>query len=345
MAVNETPPFWFRKPGLKAWLLWPFSYLYNSASAANMLAQPSASVDAPVICIGNFVVGGGGKTPTAISLVKYLKSKGYRPGILSRGYSGKVTKATLVDLEKHNAKDVGDEPLLLAQNAKTVVSADRVAGANLLVELGCNFIIMDDGFQNPKLRKDFNLVVVDSKRGIGNGFAMPAGPLRVKMAQQMQKTDAILVVGNESGADRVIRIAARAAKPIYTASSQMINKSRWKDKSILPFAGIADPQKFFDSLKNVGAQIVQIYPFGDHHFFRNDEVKELLDKSELMSAQLVTTAKDQVRLIGMGELQEKLAEKSEVVEIKFSYESANTLDIILSQTIKRYEERMLAKTS
>lgn len=344
MAISEMPPFWFQKPGLKAWLLSPFSFLYNRAAAANMLAKPTASIPIPVLCIGNFVVGGGGKTPTAIALAQIAKSKGLKPGFLSRGYGGKISIATVVDLEKHNALDVGDEPLLLAREAPTIVSADRIAGAELIFQQDCNFIIMDDGFQNPKLRKDYSLVVVDSKLGVGNGFSMPAGPLRVKLNIQLTKADGILIIGSEDGADSVIRTAAKAAKPIYSATTKVINPQQWKGKFILPYAGIADPHKFFESLRKVGAEIAQISPFADHHFFKADEAKELLGKAELMGAQLVTTEKDHVRLKGMGELQEKLAEKSVVSKIRLEFENPTIADLIFDKTIENFEKRRLEKT-
>lgn len=342
MAANETPPFWFEKPGLKSWFLSPFSYLYDQAASVNMLAKHTAEVPVPVICIGNFVVGGGGKTPTALALAKAAKEKGFTPGFLSRGYSGKITAATIVDLEKHNASDIGDEPLLLAREALTVVSADRPKGANLLVDQNCDLIIMDDGFQNPKLLKDYCLVVVDSKRGIGNGFSMPAGPLRVSLKDQLSKTDSVLIVGNESGADQLIRSVAKAAKPIYSAATKMVNKAQWRNKFLLPYAGIADPQKFFTSLKDAGADIAQVSPFGDHHFFRNDEIKELLGKAELLGARLVTTAKDHARLIGMGAMHQQLAEKSLVCKISLEFEDETIAPLIIEKAIENFEKRSLA---
>lgn len=339
MAANETPPFWFEKPGLKAWLLWPFSYVYNRAAAATMLAKHNSQVPVPVICVGNFVVGGGGKTPTALALAKTARAKGYTPGFLSRGYSGKISTATVVDLQKHNASDTGDEPLLLARQATTVVSSDRPSGAKLLVEQNCDLIIMDDGFQNPKLYKDYSIVVVDSKRGIGNGFSMPAGPLRVNLPEQLSKADSILIIGSENGSDKLIRFAAKAAKPIYSAATKLINKAQWKNKFILPFAGIADPHKFFDSLKAAGANIAQVSAFGDHHFFRNDEIKELLGKAELLGAELVTTAKDHVRLVGMGEMHNKLADNSLISEIELEFEDETIAALILDKAIANFENR------
>ena len=342
MAANETPPFWFEKPGVKAWALWPFSVAFSRASARNMLAKPSGSVGAPVLCIGNFVAGGGGKTPTALEIARLAKERGLNPGFLSRGYGGRISGPEHVNLKKHNAHDVGDEPLLLARQAPTVISADRLAGAEKLIGIGCDFIIMDDGFQNPKLLKDYCLVVVDSRRGAGNGFVMPAGPLRVNLKDQMLLADSVLVVGKDDGAASVIRQSAKSGKPIALASLEMINKDHWKDQWLLPFAGIADPQKFFDSLARAGGNLAQIRPFADHHFFSRDDVTELLDRAKLTKAKLVTTAKDFVRLIGMGEAQERLAKETSVVQVKLVFEDVATPGLIIDKTLERYEARELA---
>ncbi len=345
MAVNETPLFWFEKPGLRSWLLWPVSVAYSRAAALSMHASPSGSVSAPVLCVGNFVAGGGGKTPTSLALADILKARGFNPGFLSRGYGGKISGPEIVDLKRHNALDVGDEPLLLARAGTTVVSADRVSGAQKLVDAGCDFIVMDDGFQNPKLKKDYALVVVDSRRGIGNGFAMPAGPLRVRLPDQMRHADAILIVGDKSGADKVVRKAARAAKPVFHAKMNTRNAAHWKDRWLIAYAGIADPEKFFQSLRDLGAKLAQVKAFGDHHYFSRDDVTELLDRAKLMEAELVTTAKDFVRLMGMGEHQNRLARESTVVSVDLVFEDDSMPGRIIDQTLRRFEERHLKEAA
>ncbi|MBL1406723.1 MAG: tetraacyldisaccharide 4'-kinase [Hyphomicrobiales bacterium] len=339
MAANETPPFWFDKPSLQSWLLWPFSYLYNRGATFKMLSTSSSKVDVPVLCIGNFVAGGGGKTPTALAFAKSLKARGFKPGFLSRGYGGRVNVPTLVDTKKFNALDVGDEPLLLAQVAKTVVSADRVAGAKLLIKNGCNFIVMDDGFQNPSLNKDFCLVVVDSRRGIGNGFTIPAGPLRAGIETQITKTDAVLIVGDDNGADEIIRKTARSGRPVYHSKLVMEKPSQWRNKSLIAFAGIADPEKFFESLRKQGAKLELIRPFGDHHYFHKDEILEMLDRAKHLKAELVTTAKDYVRFLGMGELHESFAKQLFIVHVELKFEDKNAINVIIDKTIAQFERR------
>lgn len=341
MAINETPPFWFEPPGVKAWLMAPFSILYSRAAALAMHARSSGAVDVPVLCVGNFVAGGGGKTPTALALAETVRKRGFKPGFLSRGYGGRISGPAQVELGRHNAGDVGDEPLLLARSATTVISSNRLTGAQMLVELGCDFIIMDDGFQNPRLKRDYALVVVDSRRGIGNGFAMPAGPLRVRMKDQLPLADAILVIGDDAGAQSAVRMAARAGKPVYQGRYKMLAAARWKGKSLLAYSGIADPQKFFDSLVGAGGQLAMVRAFGDHHLFSRDDVTELLDRAKLTNAELVTTAKDHVRLRGMGEAQERLAKASAVAEIELAFADNGTDERIIDATLQRFEKRQL----
>jgi tetraacyldisaccharide 4'-kinase len=343
MALDEAPPFWWKKNAWQAWLASPVSYVFGQAAAARMDAEPGHAVDIPVICVGNFVAGGGGKTPTVQMLVRYLQSQKMKPGILSRGHGGAITSATLVNLEQHNAHDVGDEALLHAAITKTVVSADRPKGAEVLQGEGCNIIIMDDGFQNPSLKKDYRLVVIDTKRGLGNGFPMPSGPLRVPLKRQLQHADAILMVDGYDEGYHVVRKMARAGKPVFHASSSLIGRSALKGKPVLAFAGIADPSKFFDSLEKAGAKLVDRQGYGDHHVFSEEECGDLIDRAKRQDLQLVTTTKDHVRLQGMGKAQEALAERSEAIRMQLIPENPAMLDIILKAALKSATERRLLK--
>ena len=310
MALQEAPPFWWQKPGWQAILLSPFSWIYGRISARRMELETSEYVNVPVICVGNFIAGGAGKTPAVLAIVKTAKAMKLKPGILSRGFGGGVSVATMVDLKKHDSRDVGDEPLLLAKSATTVVSINRPAGAKMLVQKGCNLIIMDDGFQNPGLHKDYNIVVVDAKRGIGNGFTHPAGPLRVPLSRQLPLADAVLVVGEGEGADNIIRRAAMSAKPIQLGRIEVRNRAWLKDKWLYAYAGIADPDKFFSSLTAAGGQIVERRAFGDHHHYHEDEIHELISKAKQQRLELVSTSKDMARLSGQSKASQELIEKN-----------------------------------
>ncbi|MCB1458273.1 MAG: tetraacyldisaccharide 4'-kinase [Nitratireductor sp.] len=340
MALEEAPPFWWRKPGLRAWLLSPLSAAWGAAAARRMEQEPAAHVRAPVLCIGNFIVGGAGKTPTAIEFARAAIARGLKPGFLSRGYGGHVTSPTQVDLHHHRATDVGDEPLLLAREAVTVVSPDRPAGAEMLLALGCDMVIMDDGFQNPKLHKDFSLIVTDARRGIGNGFTMPAGPLRVPLVRQLARADAVLVIGDGPGAQKVIRKTARSAKPVYLARTIPESTGNWEERRLIAFAGIADPTKFFDTLKSMGSELVETRSYPDHHIYTGEEAGELLARSDEQKAELVTTSKDHVRLAGLGKLQQELAARAHVLDIRLEFDDPRTVQLILDETVKRAEARI-----
>lgn len=281
--------------------------IWGRAAAARMEVAPSHSVPVPVICIGNFVAGGAGKTPTVELMAKHLTDDGFKPGILSRGHGGAISSATVVNPNHHNAHDVGDEALIHAAHSITVVSADRPKGADLLLDQGCNIILMDDGFQNPSLQKDYSLVVIDAKRGVGNGFAIPAGPLRVPLKRQLLHADAVLIIGEHEAGLRIVRSVARAGKPVFHAGVKPLDPGAVAGKQVFAFAGIADPGKFFDTLGTLDCTVRDRQGFGDHHFYTDEECNELIKRAKDQKLHLVTTTKDLKRLSGMGAAQNKLA--------------------------------------
>jgi tetraacyldisaccharide 4'-kinase len=340
---QEPPPFWWKPTSAMALALSPVSLIYGWGAARRMASPARSSVPVPVLCIGNFIAGGAGKTPTAIALAGAITRRGLRPGFLSRGYGGRIEGPAVVDPTVHFAADVGDEPILLAEVAPTVVSADRAAGAAMLVEQGCNFIVMDDGFQNPGLAKDFSLVVVDSGRGIGNGWTIPAGPLRAPLRAQLLKADAVLVIGEKSGADRVIRETARSGRPVHLARTRVVNPRQWKSRKVIAFTGIADPSKFFESLEAAGAELVASRPFPDHHFFTQEEARDLLALADASGAELVTTAKDRARLFGQRDYIAVLSVETQVLEITLSFDDSKSTDRIIDATIRNAEARILTQ--
>ncbi len=345
MRVEEAPSFWWRRPGLPAFLLLPLSALWGLVSGWRMDMPPSASVSVPVLCVGNFVAGGAGKTPTAIAICLAAAKSGLKPGFLSRGHGGSLTGPAQVDLAVHHAAEVGDEPLLLAEVAPTVISADRPAGAARLIALGCDFIILDDGFQNPKLAKDLNVVVVDAGRGLGNGMTLPSGPLRAPLTTQMGRADAVVVIGEGVGGDLAVRETARRGKPIYLARIVPAKKTGWKKKRCLAFAGIGDPAKFFRSLEEVGVDLVARHGFPDHHVYSEEEVEELLAEAEEKELTLVTTTKDMARLHHGGSAAERLAGNCEVFEIRLEFDDPRTLGLLLEEARANAETRILERNA
>ena len=339
--VSEAPPFWWSRKGWEAWGLWPFAAVYGQITGQLMDRRRRQSVSVPVICVGNFTVGGAGKTPTAIALVREAKKMGLNPGVLSRGYGGTLDVTTIVDPHHHRATAVGDEPLLLAREAPTVISRRRVAGAQALVELGCDLIIMDDGFQSARLTVDYALIVIDSFRGIGNGAIVPAGPVRAPLPVQMRHLNAILKVGRGDAADQFVRQAARSGKPVLMAEVQPRDTVDLAGKKVFAFAGIADPQKFYRTLEGLGAEIVDRQAFPDHHLMDEDDIGDLLQRAEAAGLLIVTTAKDQVRLMGMPGRAEELLSKAQVVDVDMHFDDPDAPSRIIDQAIAACRARLL----
>lgn len=339
--VSEAPPFWWMKPDWRARLLWPLSLIYGRVAGARMESAKRAVMPVPVICVGNFTVGGAGKTPTAIALARAAKARGRKPGFLSRGYGGLLDVTTLVDPSHHHARAVGDEPLLLAREAMTVISRRRVEGAERLVAEGCDLIIMDDGFQSARLFFDVALLVVDSTRAIGNGYIVPAGPVRAPVEGQIRHATALLKVGDDNGADALIRRAARAGKGIYQASVAPLADSLVDDRPLFAWAGIADPEKFYRTLRAAGATVAKTRSFPDHHIFSEDEIAALLDDARAEDLQLVTTAKDFVRLeTGQGRAGE-LAETTRALEVEMRFDDPAAPGLIVEQAVQSARARRL----
>ncbi|WP_337266226.1 tetraacyldisaccharide 4'-kinase [Oryzifoliimicrobium ureilyticus] len=343
--VSEAPPFWWEKADWRARVLFPFAAIYGYVAGRRMLRAQPPAVGVPVICIGNFTVGGAGKTPTAIAMARVAIANGFKPGFLSRGYGGSIDVTTVVDPHHHRATAVGDEPLLLAREATTVIARRRIDGARRLVAEGVDLIIMDDGFQSARLTIDYALLVIDAGRGLGNGHIVPAGPVRAPLGQQLARTDGILKVGDGNAADRVVRTAARAAKPFFEAKVEVSRGGNLVGKRVLAFAGIADPSKFFRTVEASGAEIVQKRAFGDHEHLRDDEISELLTEARQDGLLIVTTAKDFVRLSGHHGKSAELAAACHVVEIDMVFDDPEAPMRIIETAVSRFRQRRLQASS
>lgn len=293
----RAPSFWWRQPGLGAASLAPFSDIYGRI-AGHRLAGVGRSVGVPVVCIGNLTLGGSGKTPTALAVARMLIAAGERPWFLSRGYGGRQRGPVVVDASKHQAKDVGDEPLLLARLAPTVVSRDRPAGALLARDLGASSIVMDDGFQNPSLDKHLSIITIDGRHGIGNARVFPSGPLRAPLHQQLVRAQVLVVVGDIVLAEPAIAIAKAHGLAVFCArlkpdpeAVRLLSSAR-----VLAFAGIGHPDKFFTTLLEAGIRLGLTRGFADHHGYTPAQADRLVAEAERHGWTLVTTEKDLVRL-------------------------------------------------
>lgn len=291
------PAFWHRQSSLLSRLLMPVGALYG-AIAARRLTRTGLRAGVPVICVGNYHVGGAGKTPTVMALTGILRSLGETPVVLSRGYGGRLRGPVRVDPHRHAAADVGDEPLMMARTIPVIVSRQRRAGVAPTRALAASVILMDDGFQNPALAKDISLIVIDGDRGLGNGQVFPAGPLRVPLPPQLARTDALVIVGIGVAADEVAaRVKARGG-PVFRARVVPDDASvaALCGRRVLAFAGIGDPSRFFRSLRDCGIDVVAERAFADHYPFSQRDVAELQAAGEQDSLTLVTTEKDLARL-------------------------------------------------
>ncbi|MBH5372080.1 tetraacyldisaccharide 4'-kinase [Bradyrhizobium glycinis] len=291
------PAFWYRPRSLQSYALWPLGAVYGAITARRMLRQ---GVDAgiPVICVGNYHVGGAGKTPTVLALTKVLRELGETPVVLSRGYGGRLKGPAMVDRSRHSAADIGDEPLMMARDVPVAVARDRLDGVALAKSQGATVILMDDGFQNPALFKDASLIVIDSERGLGNGEVFPAGPLRAPLEVQLARTDALVLIGGGNAANDVAAEIAKRNKPELRArlKPDAASLAQLLGKRVFPFAGIGDPERFFRTLRASGIDVARTRAFADHHMFSEGEIAALAAEAQREQLTLVTTEKDLARL-------------------------------------------------
>lgn len=295
------PAFWQHR-GWAAQALRPLAALTAHLTARRVARGGLAgglALGIPVICVGNINAGGTGKTPTVMALVQRLVQRGARPFIVSRGYGGRMAGPVQVDPARHSATDVGDEPLLLAAFAPVVIARDRAAGGQLAMSLGADVIVLDDGLQNPSLHKDFSLVVVDAMAGFGNGLCLPAGPLREPVAAGLARANMVLSIGAPTAqAGFLARHGAEiAALPHVTAQLAPLPMGiDWQGAKVVAFAGIGRPDKFFATLRSLGAQLIHAEALPDHAPLPPALLARLWEKAQAQGANLVTTEKDAVRL-------------------------------------------------
>jgi tetraacyldisaccharide 4'-kinase len=323
--MMRQPGFWHHGGGgMLPGLLSPAAAL-TAVLTARRLARPGWLAPVPVICCGNATVGGAGKTVVASALASRLGARGLTVHMLTRGFGGAARGLVRVDLDRHRADEVGDEPLLLARIAPTWVSRDRALSAKAAVAAGAGLLIMDDGMQNPTLCKTLSLLVVDGATGFGNGRLLPAGPLREPVAACAARAGAVVMIGEDQTGARGL---LPPGLPVLQAHQQpAAGIEAWRGKRAVAFAGIGHPAKFFAMLRQAGVTLLETRAFPDHHRYDDADMRRLIARADALGAVLVTTPKDHVRLGGQA------ARAVSAVGVSLVWEDEAALDALLARAL------------
>lgn len=331
-----TPGWWYGSGvSLMPVLLEPAALIWRGATWLRRKFARSYRSGLPVICVGNPTAGGAGKTPTAIALAELLREMGERPAILTRGHGGRIAGPHLVDPSADTAEETGDEPLLLARAAPAVICADRAKGARFIEGLDASVIVMDDGFHNPGLAKDVSILVIDRARGVGNGQVIPAGPLREALPAQLDRAQAMLLVGQGGAGEEAATAARRRGIPVWEASLEPAGDTGWIERrAIVAFAGIGDPDRFFRDLESAGARLERSFAFPDHHPFTQKDSTALLAAADAAGAELVTTEKDLARLQGRSDAAfEALRNRARAWPVKLEFRDRKSVEAVVRKAL------------
>jgi len=317
----STPKFWYQKRGWQTYLLLPISWVYQIAHKINQSRyKNSYNAPLPVICVGNAIAGGGGKTPTVLAIYKQIIAHNIaaKPFIITRGYGAKNEHSVIVDLQQHLPKNVGDEPILMAQHAPIIVGKNRQQSIELAIKNGADFIVMDDGFFNESIKKDIKILVVDRNMDFGNGFTIPAGPLREPLKSVLPKTNGIVTIGPKFSSDL----------PVFQSHLETTNKPT-TDDDYIGFCGIGFPEKFKATLVKEDYNLIGWYEFPDHHPYSEQNIKLMLDEAKERNARLITTEKDFVKIPA------QYKEMVDVLYVQINFENNDAFVTFMNESLKK----------
>jgi len=297
--MNE-PWFWREESAMArfvATLLSPIGFVYEAIAKIKIkLTTPYQFPDATIICIGNASLGGVGKTPFAIMLAELLKQENLESIFLTRGYGGTLRGPVRVDPKIHGANEVGDEALLLARCGNVWVAKNKKEGVKAAINAGARLIIMDDGFQNPQIKKDVSFLLLNNET-YTNHFVFPAGPWRETPQSASERADIIVhVMGPDGGEVKQFEL------PLVGSVDKPYVQARFREKNkgitgkVIAFCAIGNPDRFYFSLKKTGFDIADFIAYPDHHAYSNVEFEQLYQTAKNIQATLVTTEKDYTRL-------------------------------------------------
>ncbi|MBF96200.1 MAG: Tetraacyldisaccharide 4'-kinase [Alphaproteobacteria bacterium MarineAlpha9_Bin4] len=292
----KTPKFWFRSSPVLEKLLFPLSCLWMLGSSLNRVFTNPIKFNIPVICVGNLIAGGGGKTPVTIKLAKFLIKKGHKVHIIKKQYKSKNKEKLILVKKNSDPKLVGDEALLTAKVATTWLVKKRSTGIEKAIKCGANIVILDDGHQDYSIVKDYSILTIKDAQEFGNSKIIPAGPLRESIERGFRKADHIFYYG------KINRSKFNCLKkniPISLVKVQHNKKiifKRIKNKNVLAFSGIAHPDNFFNSIAKYNLKLIKKIEFPDHYSYTVDDIKRIVTIAKNFKLSIVTTEKDYVKI-------------------------------------------------
>jgi len=340
--IGETPPFWWRRPGWQARLLAPAAFAWGRLAARRLNGRGTLAFELPVIRVASLAVGMRCDTDVAAALALAARRLGMRPGIASTGPAGAFAAPHAVDRHHDLARHTGDEALQLARAAPTALCGDLVAAARSLAAEGVDLAIVLDGDGAARLRPDYTLAVADAERGLGNGHLVPAGPVRAPLVDQLRQASALLTLGRGDAADRVVRIAARAARPLIQAQIRPRAGTDLSGRRWLAFAGVADSGQFFDMVRQAGGDIAVARGFREGHLYADDELNDLIGLADAQGLSVVTSTRDAERLRHGSELAAALRRRAVALETELAFDVDDAPDTMIREAVETFRARRFA---